>query len=182
MAKNVSDKEWEIIAIELGGDTAEHLKTAVADSNIPGEHGKNMRLARALKSVHQAIETGVKEYRQSVVLASEPTEGSSRGVSDDGVSYQWVPPIEPVDIWEVDVGKVKQFAPSSDRPDLYRHDVDVEAVRMFAPPDEHPEYYVQTVDVKLVETFAPQTSFPNLYRWAGQTKGRKGYIRAVVKC
>ncbi len=177
--RRISADDWNIIATALGGDVAENLKTAILEWDAPDKHGDNMRLARALKAVHQKIEAGIKYYRKTM-HENRIDPPRRRQVTDDGVGYTWVPEIPPTDIYAVDIPAVIEFAPQCDWPDLYQTQVDTEAVQRLAPPSEHPEYYRHTVIPERVEIYYPRSGNPNLYRWEGRKGGRKGYMQAVV--
>lgn len=178
--KKISADDWDVIATALGGNTAEKLKAAILEWDVPGKHADNMRLSRALQAVRQKIEAGIKYYRQSLIETGNDRP-SSRQVTDDGVTYTWVPEIPPTDIWVLDIPSVMRFKPQHDWPDLYSTVVDEEAVRRLAPPAEHPEYYSHTVIPERVEIYCPGSTHPDLYRWEGQQGGRKGFMRAHVR-
>ena len=104
-AKKITADDWDVIATALGGEVAEKLKAAILEWEVPGKHGDNMRLSRALKAVHQKIEAGVKYYRQTMSEASGPT--SRRQTVDDNVEYTWIPEVPPTDIYAVDMGPTR---------------------------------------------------------------------------
>ena len=177
--RRISADDWTIIATALGGDVAENLKAAILQWDMPDKHGDNMRLARALRAVHQKIEAGIKYYRKTV-HENRADPPRHRQTIDDGVGYTWIPEVPPTDIYAVDIPAVMEFAPQSDWPDLYQTQVDTDAVQRLAPPSEHPEYYRHTVIPERVETFCPRVDHPGLYRWEGKKGGRKGYMKAVI--
>lgn len=181
MAKTttITADDWAVIATALGGEVAEKLKQAILEWDVPGKHGDNMRLSRALKAVQEKMEAGVKYYRQS--MRNEADDTSSRRTVDDDIEYTWMPAIPPTDIYVVDIPAVREFASQTEYPDLYQTQVDAEAVQRLAPRSEHPEYYKHTLIPERVEVYCPRSEYPDLYRWEGRRGGRKGYMTARVR-
>ena len=94
--RRISADDWTIIATALGGDVAENLKAAILQWDMPDKHGDNMRLARALRAVHQKIEAGIKYYRKTV-HENRADPPRHRQTIDDGVGYTWIPEVPPTD-------------------------------------------------------------------------------------